>query len=154
MKIINLRNLFPEYQLNCCIEVPDDEAVSFIASLTKEIAEVYVEFQRKENAYQRQLHRKKAHYTIDKSDGIVNDAICLIDDPVFEEYISKLSKQQFFNAVSSLPEKQAKRVYSHYVLGMSKAEIARIEGVDEKNVRQAIERGIESIKKYLKSFSE
>ena len=38
-------------------------------------------------------------------------------------------------AISSLPDKQAKRIYAHFILGMTKKDIARAEGVDEKVVR-------------------
>lgn len=40
-----------------------------------------------------------------------------------EIYSRKLSKQELFAAVSHLPEKQAKRIYAHFFLGISKAQI-------------------------------
>nr|WP_237712701.1 sigma factor-like helix-turn-helix DNA-binding protein [Paenibacillus elgii] len=40
--------------------------------------------------------------------------------------------QQLHVAISALPDKQGKRIYAHYVLGISKSEIARAEGVSEK----------------------
>ena len=35
-------------------------------------------------------------------------------------------------AIASLPNKQAKRIYAHFILGMTKQDIARAEGVHEK----------------------
>ncbi len=52
---------------------------------------------------------------------------------------------------SSPPGKQAKRIYAHFVLGMSKTDIARAEGVDEKVVRLVIERGFRNMEKFLKN---
>ena len=153
MSTINLRVLFPSYELDCFVDVPDDDAEAFKASLTEETASVYFEFQRKENAYQRRVYWNKAHYSLNQGDGIENDAINATADP-FEEYADKLTQQQLHAAIASLPEKQAKRVYAHYISGRSKAEIARSEGVDEKNVRQAIERGIIKMKSFLKNFSD
>jgi len=153
MATINLRDLYPEEELDCIIEVRNGDAEAFKATLTKEIADVYFEEQRRENAYQRRLYRNRAHYSLDCGDGIENDAISTTVDP-FEEYADKLSRQQLHNAIKSLPGKQRKRIYAHYFLGMSKAEIARSESVDEKNVRQAIERGIAALKNLLKNFSE
>ena len=49
-----------------------------------------------------------------------------------------------------LPNKQAKRIYAHFILGMTKKDIARAEGVHEKVVRVAIERGLRSLEKILK----
>ena len=55
--------------------------------------------------------------------------------------------------VFSLPEtKQARRVYAHYFLGISKADIARAEGIDERAVRKAIERGLRNIEAFLKKI--
>ena len=43
--------------------------------------------------------------------------------------------QELHAAISSLPDKQAKRIYAHFILGMTKQDIARAEGVHEKVVR-------------------
>ena len=51
---------------------------------------------------------------------------------------------------ASLPDKQAKRIYAHFILGMTKQDIARAEGVHEKVVRVAIERGLRHLEKILK----
>ena len=60
--------------------------------------------------------------------------------------------QELYAAISSLPDKQAKRIYAHFILGISKVDIARAEGVNEKVVRIAIERGLRNMEKYLKNF--
>lgn len=59
----------------------------------------------------------------------------------------------FFSAlaIASLPDKQAKRIYAHFILGMSKTDIARAEKVHEKVVRVAIERGLRNMEKFLKN---
>ena len=55
--------------------------------------------------------------------------------------------QELHAAISSLPDKQAKRIYAHFILGMTKQDIARAEGVHEKVVRVAIERGLRRLRK-------
>ena len=42
----------------------------------------------------------------------------------------KQLREQIYSAVMALPEKQAKRIYARYYLGMSVNEIAGAEGVD------------------------
>ena len=153
MKTINLRHIFPEYELDCFIELPDSDVEAFTANLTRETAYVYIEFQREENNYNRRVFRHKAQYSLDQGDGIENEVVEKSTDP-FETYTDKLVKQELYDAIKSLPQKQGERIYTYLVLGMSKAEIARREGVDEKNVRQAIERGLEKMKNILKNFSE
>jgi RNA polymerase sigma-70 factor (ECF subfamily) len=150
MAIINLRELFPEYTLDCFIEIPDDEKEAFISALTKEIADVYVEFQRKENNHERKRRRNKANYNLD-CDEIENEIIDLPADP-FEIYADKLDKQQILDAIAALPETQSKRIYAKFYLGISQVEIARNEGVAESAVNQAIERGLRNLEKKLKNF--
>lgn len=71
---INLRDIFLEYTLDCLVEIPDSEKETFINNLTKELADVYIESQREENAYQRRLYRHKAHYSLDLNDDIETKA--------------------------------------------------------------------------------
>ncbi|WP_331654261.1 sigma factor-like helix-turn-helix DNA-binding protein [Anaerotignum sp. MB30-C6] len=75
--------------------------------------------------------------------------ISLSPDEIYER---KLTSQQLHSAIASLPDKQAKRIYAHYFMGMSKTAIAEAEGVSEKAVRIGIERGLHTIEKKLKSF--
>jgi RNA polymerase sigma-70 factor (ECF subfamily) len=70
-----------------------------------------------------------------------------------EIYERKMSKQELYAAINSMPEKQAKRIYAHFFLDMSKAEIARIEGVSKSAVTHSIEQGLKSIEKFLKNNS-
>ena len=48
-----------------------------------------------------------------------------------------------------LPEKQAKRIYARYYLGMAVNEIAEVEGVDPSRVRDSIRRGLKQLAKYF-----
>ena len=51
--------------------------------------------------------------------------------------------------MTSLPPVQARRVYARFILGRSVGQIARAEGVEERNVREAINKGLRGLKKYL-----
>lgn len=57
-----------------------------------------------------------------------------------------------YAALAQRPTVQARRVYSHYILGISKADLARVEGVDERAVRDSISRGLGNLKKILKNL--
>ena len=57
--------------------------------------------------------------------------------------------QELYTAISRLPDKQAKRIYASFILGLDEIKtLARAEGVDEKVVRLAIERGFGTWKKF------
>ena len=68
-----------------------------------------------------------------------------------ELYERKVTMQELHAAIASLPDKQAKRIYAHFILGMTKQDIARAEGVHEKEVRVAIERGLRRLEIILKN---
>ena len=139
MAIINLRDYYPFYTSDCFMEV------------SEEVAEMFKEFDRKEAAYRLRTYRHKAYYSLDRDDGLEHEAVFVSLSP-HELYERKISMQELHAAISSLPDKQAKRIYAHFILGMTKKDSARAEGVDEKVVRVAIERGLKNLEKYLKKF--
>ena len=139
MAIINLRDYYPFYTSDCFMEV------------SEEVAEMFKEFDRKEAAYRLRTYRHKAYYSLDRDDGLEHEAVFVSLSP-HELYERKISMQELHAAISSLPDKQAKRIYAHFILGMTKKDIAWAEGVDEKVVRVAIERGLKNLEKYLKKF--
>ena len=61
----------------------------------------------------------------------------------------KQLREQVYAAVMKLPEKQAKRIYARYYLGMTVNEIAEVEGVDPSRVRDSIRRGLKQLVKYF-----
>lgn len=140
MKTINLREQYPAfYSTDTYVEVSD------------EIATAMKEFDRKEAAYQRRTYYHKAHYSLDRGDGIEYDALFLSITP-WEVYERKLTMEELHAAITKLPDKQAKRLNAYYFLDMSKAEIARAEGVNKSQVSRSINRALESLKKYLKNL--
>ena len=63
--------------------------------------------------------------------------------------VQGVSPQELYAAVMALPEKQAKRIYARYYLGMRVSEIAAAEGVDPSRVRDSIRRGLKQLAKYF-----
>lgn len=140
MSKINLRDLYPDfYKTDCVIDVPE------------EVLAVFVEYERREAAYRRRMYYHKAHYSLDREDGIEN-SIQFVSLSPDEIYTRKLTTQQLHAAIAALPDKQAKRVYAHYILGISKIEIARAEGVAISSVGESIERALRNMETFLKSY--
>ena len=90
------------------------------------------------------------YYSLDRDDGLEHEAVFVALSP-HELYERKVTMQELHAAIASLPDKQAKRIYAHFILGMTKQDIARAEGVHEKVVRVAIERGLRHLEKILKN---
>lgn len=140
MTKINLREQYPDfYSTDTFIEVPD------------EVADFMREYDRKEAAYRRRTYYHKAFYSLDRGDGIEYDAVFSSITP-WEVYERKLTLEQLHAAISTLPDKQAKRLNAYYFLGMSKAEIARAEGVNKSQVTRSIDRALSALKNFLKNL--
>ena len=140
MKTINLKDIYPYYFTeDKWIDVPD------------ELAQIFIEYARAEETYERTKRRHNATYSLDRGDGIERDILFVSLSP-HELYERKLTQEQLHAAIASLPDKQAKRIYAHFFLGMSKTAIVRAEGVSKVSVAESIERGLCSIEKFLKNF--
>ena len=140
MKTINLRELYPDaYTSDYFVVVPD------------EVAEVFITFERMENAYKQRTYYHRAYFTLDCSDGIEQSIVFRSLTPE-EIYERKLTREQLHAAISSLPDKQAKRIYAHYILGISRAEIAKAEGVSKVAVTYSIQRGMRVLSRKIRGF--
>ncbi len=86
--------------------------------------------------------------SLDCDNGIENEILLKPQTPemLLEE---KQLREQLYAAVMKLPEKQAKRIYARYYLGMTVNEIAEVEGVDPSRVRDSIRRGLKQLVKYF-----
>ena len=120
----------------------------FFVDVTEEVMETIRAAERAEAAYERKMYRYKAQYSLDCENGIENAVLLKPQTPemVLEE---KQFQEQVYAAVMKLPEKQAKRIYARYYLGMTVNEIAEVEGVDPSRVRDSIRRGLKQLVKYL-----
>ena len=137
MKKINLRELYP-----------DVYTTDFFVDVAEEVMETIRAAERAETAYERKMYRYKAQYSLDCENDIENAVLLKPQTPemVLEE---KQSQEQVYAAVMRLPEKQAKRIYARYYLGMTVNEIAEVEGVDPSRVRDSIRRGLKQLGKYF-----
>lgn len=137
MTRINLRDFYPFYNVDMLIDVPEDVAAALL------------EAERLEEAYRRRVYRHRAQYSLDRGDGIEYDIRFLSLSPC-ELYERKMTAEQLHAAIASVPDKQGKRIYAYYILGMSQAEIARAEGVGENSVNESIKRGLRNMENFLK----
>ena len=137
MKKVNLRDLYPDVYKN-----------DHFVEVTEDVLETIQSAERAEAAYDRRMYRYKAHYSLDCDNGIENAVLLKPQTPemVLEE---KQFQEQVYAAVMKLPEKQAKRIYARYYLGIAVNEIAEVEGVDPSRVRDSIRRGLKQLVKYF-----
>lgn len=140
MKKINLKAYYVHITEDIYLDIPD------------EVFNIFEEYRKAEQAYQSRIRYHKAYYSLNRDDGIEHSAlfVSLSPDEIYER---KLTREQLHAAIATLPDKQAKRIYAHYFLGMSKAAITKAEGVSEAAVRIGIEKALMNLEKiFKKSF--
>lgn len=138
MAKINLRDYYPFYNTDLFIDIPDEVAVAL------------AEAERLERNYIRRMFWNKAQFSLNADDGIEHEAV-FVSLPPCEIYERKITLEQLYAAIASLPDKQGKRVYAHYILGISNSEIARAEGVDDRNIRKSINKALKGMEIFLKN---
>jgi RNA polymerase sigma-70 factor (ECF subfamily) len=139
MAKINLRDYYPFYKTDFFVDVPDTVEAALL------------EAERLEQNYIRRRFYNRAYYSLDAGDGIENDILFVSLSP-FEVYERKVTAEQLHAAIASLPDKQAKRIYAHYILGLSESNIAKAEGVNKSSISESIKRGLRSMEIFLKKF--
>ena len=139
MKTINLKEYYEHITRDTYIDIPD------------EVYEVFEKSRKDEEAYQSRVYYHKAFYSLDRDDGIEHSAIFLSSSPA-EIYERKLTSTELHTAIATLPDKQAKRIYAYYFLGMSMTDIAKAEGVNKSQITRSIKKGLYSMEKFLKTF--
>ena len=137
MQKINLRDLYPDvYKTDVFVDVAEE----VLAAIRDQ--------QQDDAAYERRKFRHKAYYSLNRGDGIENDA--LNQPPTPEEILEqKQLKKEVYAALMQLPAIQARRIYARFYLGMRVSEIARIEGVDRRRVWESIRRGLKKLARLL-----
>lgn len=135
MKNINLKRYYPY--------LPKSEPLA----VTDEIAATLSAGGRLGNSYQRRK-RGNGECSLEAVEGYEAE---VTRPPLTPEEImeGRELRAALYAALAQIPTIQARRVYSHYILGISEADLARAEGVDRSVVCRSIERGLEKLKNIL-----
>ena len=102
-----------------------------------------------DKTHKQRMRRNKSFYSLDRDDGIEGSAL---DHSTYNPEVIFAKMVDYCRlccALNSLPEKQGRRIDAHYILGMSRAAIAKTEGVSEAAVHFSIHKGLSAMKKYL-----
>jgi RNA polymerase sigma-70 factor (ECF subfamily) len=119
--------------------------------VSDEVVILLEQFNKNEHAYNERRRRHGAYYSLDKDDGIDREIMLIVLSPQ-EVYEKKLERETLYSAILNLSEKQMKRIYAHFFIGMSISSIAHIECLDESSVRSSINNALKHLKKILKDF--
>lgn len=137
MAFINLREYYPFHQFDMIAEVSDDLAAEL------------QQWERDEQNYYWKRRWHHAYYSLDYGDDIERCALFMADSPD-EHYEKKLIHEQLYAALRALPQKQMRRVYAHFILGLTETKIAQLEGVGKAAVCLSISHGMKNLERMLK----
>lgn len=137
MKTINLKNYYPYLNENTTLEVSDEIAVTL--SIGGRLCDSY-----------RRRKREHGECSLDTDPGFEADVTY---PPLSPEQILEAWEDRavLHAAIAQLPPIQARRVHAHYILGISKNEIAQSEGVGVSRVSSSIRRGLLNLKNILEN---
>ena len=135
MTTIKLNNYYPH--LTECVTLEVSEEIAVTLSIGGRMCDSY-------------KRRKRDHdeCSLDGTPGFEADVTY---PPLTPEEIMELAEDHaaLYDAIDRLPPVQARRVYARFILGRSVGQIARAENVEERNVRETINKGLRGLKKYL-----
>lgn len=137
MKTVVLKKYYPHLKENTALEVSDE--IAAVLSIGGRLCDSY-------------KRRKQDHgeCSLDTDPGFEAD---VTHPPPSPEQILKAGEDRaaLHAAIAQLPPVQARRIYAHYILGISRKEIARAEGVGISRVSGSIRRGLLNLKNILKN---
>ena len=145
MQTVNLKKYYyPLFTKDTFVEVSD------------EVAEALLLMHREENNRIRKMYYHKAYFSLDREDGIENDALCGFEKSP-EEILMEQEEERFFlltlerleEALSSLTPTQARRIRARYLSGMAIQEIVASEGVSVSVVSESIRSGLKKLRTYF-----
>lgn len=145
MQTVNLKKYYyPLFTKDTFIEVSD------------EVAEALLLMHREENNRIRKMYYHKAYFSLDREDGIENDALCGFEKSP-EEILMEQEEERFFlltlerleEALSNLTETQQRRIRARYLSGMTIQGIAASEGVSVSVVSESIRSGLKKLRTYF-----
>jgi len=146
MPIVNLKKYYYEfYRKDTFVEVSD------------EVAEALLLMLREENNRVRKIYYHKAYFSLDREDGIENDALCGFEkspEDIFmeqeEERFFRLTLERLDEALSHLTPAQERRIRARYLDGRKTQEIA-----DDRrreypcNAIESLQRGLKNLQRYF-----
>ena len=145
MQTVNLKKYYyPLFTKDTFVEVSD------------EVAEALLLMHREGNNRIRKMYYHKAYFSLDREDGIENDALCGFEKSP-EEILMEQEEERFFlltlerleEALSYLTPTQARRIRARYLSGMAIQEIVASEGVSVSVVSESIRSGLKKLRTYF-----
>lgn len=141
MKKINLRNEYPEvYSQDHFCEVDDSVA---------DVLESYRRLRHAQNQ-QRSYNRVTCYY----EDGLTEELMTLDQPSPLDLLIQQETDAELYQCIQALDERTRRRLFLHFISGLTQQQIADIEGVHRSSVARSIIQGVRQLRKILLKISK
>lgn len=108
---------------------PTTYTEDFFVEVSEEIHQLFIDFKHQEDAFLRQVSRYHAYHSLDDPNFPVEQCVFFQKPALVDAVEQRHSAMSIYEAILSLPPKQAKRCYDHYYQGFKISDIAQKEGV-------------------------
>lgn len=142
MPTINLKEHYPT------VYVED-----FFIEVSQDIHQLLVDMKHQEDAFVRQISRHHTYHSLDDPDFPAAQCILFQEQSLAEAVEQRYDAMDIYQAVMSLPPKQAKRCYDYYYSGFSMPNIAQSEGVTVGSVSECIKSALTTLREKCNLFN-
>lgn len=125
----------------------------FLVEVSEEIHQLFVDLKRQEDAFLRQISRYHAYHSLDDPDFPAEQCVLFQEQPLAAAVEQQHYSASIYEAIMSLPPKQAKRCYDYYYCGFSMPDIAQNEGVTIGSVSECIKSALCTLRERCNFFN-
>lgn len=141
MITINLKNYYENIEVDTYIEVQDD------------VFELLEECITSEESRKRKDRRNNIIVT-DDIDAYFKQIISSMSLDIKDIIEPNFQNEKLYEAIEKLPDIQARRIKAHYFMGLSKQDIAQIEGCNESSIRLSLKAALRNLNSNIANYIE
>ena len=132
---------------------PTTYTEDFFVEVSEEIHQLFIDFKHQEDAFLRQVSRYHAYHSLDDPTFPVEQCVLFQKPALVDSVEQRHSAMSIYEAILSLPPKQAKRCYDHYYQGFKLSDIAQKEGVTAGSVSECIKSALSALRERCNFFN-
>lgn len=131
---------------------PTTYTEDFFVEVSEEIHQLFIDFKHQEDAFLRQVSRHHAYHSLDDPNFPVEQCVLFQKPALVDAVEQRHSAMSIYEAILSLPPKQAKRCYDHYYQGFKISDIAQKEGVTAGSISECIKSALSALRERCNFF--
>lgn len=152
-ELIPLEDPEPDGKSLQFVDVDRTYTEDFFVEVSEEIHQLFIDFKHQEDAFLRQVSRYHAYHSLDDPNFPVEQCVFFQKPALVDAVEQRHSAMSIYEAILSLPPKQAKRCYDHYYQGFKISDIAQKEGVTAGSISECIKSALSALRERCNFFN-